>query len=121
VLFVAGVVITFLAAQLTLQGMATQEPEMPGLGPLVTLLGVLLAGAGIAHLVSGVYVAAHRSWARKLGLVLSAAGTIVGVIATVGLAGQDKPVVVGLAVLVPYGFTLASLTVGSDHFRHRRQ
>jgi hypothetical protein len=87
--------------------------------------GVVLIG-GVLHLLASIGIFMHRSWARALGMLLAALGTLLG---GVGIAfvmqdvfpGQDvgRALSVPAIVAVGYGLTLFALIVGGNHFRRR--
>jgi hypothetical protein len=87
--------------------------------------GIVLIG-GVLHLLSSIGIFMHRSWARAIGVLLAALGTMLG---GVGIAlvmqdafpGQDvgRALTVPAIVAVGYGLTLFALIVGGNHFRRR--
>ena len=50
--------------------------------------GAIVLMIGILHLLSGIFVWAHRSWARYPGIVLGALGVLLGIAGLPGGAGQ---------------------------------
>lgn len=83
---------------------------------------VLMVVVGVLHVVAGAFVWAHRAWARYLGLIFAALGTLLGlflVAGAVGRPGTNQPFAleIALLVLVPYVITLAGLILGGAHFR----
>ena len=82
---------------------------------------VVLLVLGILHVVASVGVLSHRNWGRVLGVLLSLAGTLVGVYLVVRVLQGDSPrvgsLLAPLSVLIPYLVCLAALISPGDHFR----
>jgi hypothetical protein len=82
---------------------------------------VLMTAIGVLHIVAGAFVWAHRAWARYLGLVFAALGTLFGLVLLAGALGarpgQSFALEISLLVLVPYAIALVGLVVGGVHFR----
>ncbi len=128
-LAVAGLGILFIA-----QGLAFDEPGLPGFGTFVVVLGVVIVVVGILHVVAAAYIWRHQSWARALGLILALLGAILGALVlpaafspafTTGSQGELinvgpdlTSILIGLSV-VPYLLVVVGLVLGGRHFRKR--
>lgn len=87
--------------------------------------GVVLT-SGLLHLLSSIGIFMHRGWARAIGALLAALGTMLG---GAGIAfvlqdafpGQDvgRALTIPAIVAVGYGLSLLALIVGGSHFRRR--
>ena len=129
VLVIVGLLVTLVGGFLTFFGgrlfqspFATDTPG--GISGGFTLTGAVILVTGILHLLSGIFVWAHRSWARYLGLVLGALGVLLGIVSIVSSTGstssQQIGLVTGLVILVAYALVLVGLIMGGRHFRKER-
>jgi hypothetical protein len=101
-------------------GTSLDKPTLRALlGPLPPILIVF----GILEVLSGLFIVAHKGWARWLGVLLSLVGLVVGVISisfALALApGVSFALIGAIVVLVGYAFILLMLLAGGRHFRRR--
>lgn len=84
------------------------------------LPGVLIV-FGVIQLLIGAVIAAHRSWARWLGVLLALLGLIASVVAlsaTLALVpGFEVKTLVPTVAVAGYAFVLLALIAGGGHFR----
>lgn len=97
----------------------------------VSFFAVVILVIGILHLLSGIFIWAHRSWARWLGILISGLFVLLGVLGLVSSLGLQTSVVNGqtitvqnalvvpLLIVVVYGIALIGPIVGGEHFRKR--
>jgi hypothetical protein len=83
---------------------------------------LIVVVVGLLHIAAGAFVWAHRAWARYLGLVLAAVGTLLGLYLLVSSllpSDVNRPLAVELSLilLVPYAIALVGLIAGGAHFR----
>jgi hypothetical protein len=99
-------------------GTTLDRPTMRAL--LSPLPGVLIV-FGALEVLAGVFVVAHKGWARALGIFLALLGLIVGVASisfSLALApGFSVPFIGSIVVLLGYAFILLMLFAGGRHFR----
>jgi hypothetical protein len=132
-LLLVGLLVTFVSAI----GFAIGQGAMPFLpagaeadairGAFAVILGIFLV-IGVLHLLSGIFIFAHRGWARWIGVVLALLGTLLGVASLFGAtsprfatdADAQSTLATAIVVLVGYGFTLLALIFGGKHFERRR-
>jgi len=129
VLVIVGLLVTLVGGFLTFFGgrlfqspFATETAD--GISGGFTVTGAVILVTGILHLLSGIFVWAHRSWARYLGLVLGALGVLLGIAGFLGGTGQTTSqqfgLVTGLVILAAYALVLVGLIMGGRHFRKER-
>ena len=88
-----------------------------GEAALVLAFGTVLV-VGVLHLLSGVGLLMHKSWARAIGIVLALLGTL---FSAAGVLYAATPNTIPPAAIVPaaYAFTLLALILGGGHFVRR--
>lgn len=129
VLVVVGLLVTLVGGFLTFFGgrlfqspFATDTPD--GISGGFNITGAVILVIGILPLLSGIFVWAHRSWARYLGLILGALGVLIGIAGFVGGTGpttsQQLGLGAGVVILAASAFVLVGLTTGGRHFRKER-
>jgi hypothetical protein len=101
-------------------GTSLDKPTLRAvLGPLPPAMIVF----GILEVLAGMFIIAHRGWARWLGVLLALVGLFVG-IASISFAialapGTSVQLLGAIAVLIGYAFILLALFAGGGHFRRR--
>ena len=114
------------------QGVTYDDAFNMGYGVLATAIGTAVLIAGVAHLIAGMYVWRHRTWARVLGIVIAVLGGLLAItvlptafypVLKMGVGGQIldagpelRSVLIGLSI-VPYVLIVVGLVLGGRHFR----
>lgn len=102
-----------------------QRVDRETLRTFLSAMPTSLVITGIAQLLIGAGVLAHKGWARGLGVLLSLLGLLVGVFAVsaaLALApGLSVPMLIAIVLLLGYAYVLLALLAGSGHFRARYQ
>lgn len=88
-----------------------------GLAGAIVVIGVVVLVIGLLEVLSGIFIWAHHSWARFVGLAFGLLGTLAGL----GTLGSRDGVGGGLVILVIYGFILVALIISGGHFRPSRR
>ena len=100
-----------------------QRVDRDTLRTFLSAMPTSLVITGIAQLLIGAGVVAHKGWARGLGVLLSLLGLLVGVFAVsaaLALApGLSVPMLIAIVLLLGYAYVLLALLAGSGHFRAR--
>lgn len=95
-----------------------------GIREVILSFGIVLLGAGIAHVYAAILIWAHRSAGRTLGIIIAAAGTLLlaGVVA-IGFRLNAPPGSPGAALNLliflyplPHLLVLIGLLAGRGHF-----
>lgn len=133
VLLILGLLVGLLSVFGLLVGVAGAafieeiDPTFSGAGGafaafFVILFGFLLVFA-VLHVAAAIGVFAHRSWARWVGIILALLGLLFGGLGLIGVAADPVTAGEGLIVffiwLTAYGFSLAALAAGGEHFAPR--
>jgi hypothetical protein len=88
-----------------------------------TVIGLTVLVIGLLHVISAIFIWAHRAWARYLGLVLAVLGSLFFVFGLLGLAsntGADpQSQLTGLVFFLFYPLSVIALAMGGRHFRPR--
>jgi hypothetical protein len=96
---------------------------------IVVVVGAVVLVVGLLQLLSALGVWLHKGWARILGILFGILGTLFGLAAVAGAAGNRSGVsssttgnslVGALVVLVSYAFVLVILIIAGGHFRRDR-
>jgi hypothetical protein len=140
-LLIAGLVTTLIGVVLLIGGRLLEQVGGDALttavGGSLTIVAAVLLVVGILHLLSAIFIWAHRSWARFIGILLAALGTLAGLgilFVTVNRVTLSDGTVIGpppggvqtTALIVNgipfalYAITLLALLVGGGHFSRRR-
>ena len=105
---------------INLFGTTIDRPTMRAL--LSPLPGVLIV-LGLLEVLAGLFIFAHKGWARALGIILALLGLVVGVASisfSLALApGFSVQLIGSIVVLLGYAFILLMLFAGGRHFRRR--
>ncbi len=142
VLFIFGLIMTlggiggFLVGQtagaITPANTGLSEAMLDSIRGVIGIVSIVVLVLGISHILSAIFIWAHRSWARFLGIILSGLFGLFGLLALVGSFGPQTSVlngqtvtvqnayVVPLIILISYGLALVGLIVGGRHFRKER-
>ncbi len=127
-----GAAIVLLSSQM-LDRLLPAGREADAFRNIITGASAAFLAAGIVQLLAGIGILRHRSWARYLGIPISALWCALGVVTLFGsfAARETIPasgtttdpssgIAPGLALLVIYGFVLIALLIGGRHFERRQ-
>jgi hypothetical protein len=105
---------------INLFGTTLDRPTMRAL--LSPLPGVLIV-LGLLEVLTGLFIVAHKGWARAIGIILALVGLVFGVASisfSLALApGFSVQLIGSIVALIGYAFILLMLFAGGRHF-HRR-
>jgi hypothetical protein len=139
VLMIFGALLTFAGA-VALLGGGIIDPYLPAtsqgdvIRSVIAAASLLVLVVGILQLASAIGILRHRSWARILGIVVSALLLALGIVGLLGGLGatasapspgfaSDASSAIGtsLVPILAYGFTLLALIFGGRHFAVRQR
>lgn len=138
ILLIFGALLTFAGAVALLGGgiidaylPATSEGDV--IRSVITAASIVVLIVGILQLASAIGILRHRSWARILGIVISALLLALGIVGLLGSLGASATapspefasdasggIGSGLVGVVAYGFVLLALVLGGRHFERQR-
>lgn len=136
-LIVFGIAVAVLGAWLLTQGPALEDlihrmrsvdlivfkPTRDQLEAAFSASPGALMVLGLLQLLVGVFVFAHRGWARWLGVLLGVLGLLLSIVAlTSALAlvpGTSVQLMIAIALLIGYAFVVLTLLAGGGHFLKR--